>query len=456
MNIRILLGLGLSLLALMSSPLARGDNPGLMEVYQMALENDPRIHQAQARLDRTSEARPQARARLLPSISLSGQLEETWQDGEQIGFDDTTGELGLVDFQSNTESTSYGVEVRQTLFRWDAWVGLSEADARIAEAEAQYDGALQDLLIRVAEAYFNLLVAEESLATRETIREAFEVEKERAEFSREVGTASRTDVEEARAALDRARSDEIAADRQLEVAREALFELTGRYIREVKGPERPVEPVQPDPADIDFWVDRALDNNPEVMAARFLAEASGDQLRQARAGHYPRVDLVASRRWVDSSGDNPFQNQDTVNDNIQLQLTMPLFAGGETRSRVREARAGEREAWAGVEMAMREVRRSTRDAFFGIRSGVAQVAALEQAVRSSEAAVEATEVGVEVGTRSTVDLLTARRELSDAQTQLSEVRYAYLVDTLRLHRTTGQLDSEKLEMLGALFLAEPD
>ncbi|MCP1727127.1 outer membrane protein [Natronospira proteinivora] len=450
---KVLIACLLAMGVLMTSPL-KAEGLGLVEIYQMALENDPRIHQARAQLERAQEATPQARARLLPSVSLSGQVQESWSDGEQIGFDPATQDVGLVDFESNTETTSYGVEIRQTLFQWDAWVGLSEAEARVAEAEARYDGALQDLLIRVAEAYFGLLVAEETLATRVTTRESFEMEKERAEFSREVGTASRTDVEEARAALDRARSDEIAAERQLEGAREALYELTGRYIQQVQGPGSDVEPSLPEPGDIDFWVERALDNNPEVVAARFLAESAEGQVRQARSGHYPTLDLVASRQWMDSSGDNPFQNQDTVNDNIQLQLNVPLFAGGQTRSQVREAQAGEREAWAGVEIAMREVRRGARDAFLGIRSSVAQISALEQAVRSSEAAVEATEIGVEVGTRSTVDLLNARRELSNARTQLSEVRYAYLIDTLRLQRAVGQLDGEQMEMLGALFLEE--
>ncbi|MDQ2068532.1 TolC family outer membrane protein [Natronospira bacteriovora] len=426
--------------------------PDLLTVYELAMENDPRIHQARARLDRLNEARPQARARLLPTVSLSGQMDESWVDGEQIGFDPATQEVGLVDFESNTETTSYGLEVRQTLFRWDAWVGLSEAEARVAEAEAQYDGALQDLLIRVAQAYFDLLLAAENLETRVITREAFEVELERAEFSREVGVASRTDVEEARAAHDRALADEIGAERQLELARERLYEITGRHFPMVSRPRGEIEPAMPEPADIDFWVERAFEHNPELNAARFVAEASGDRVRQARAGRYPTVDLVASRRWVDRSGDNPFQNQDTVNDQIGLQLTVPLFTGGENNSRVREARAAEREAWSGVDLATREVRRSTRDAFLGVRAGVAQVAALRQAVRSSETAVEATEVGVEVGTRSTVDLLNARRELADARARLSEVRYAYLIDSLRLRRAVGQLDADDLRQLAALFL----
>lgn len=444
-------GAGLALLA----PAVSGadEPPDLMSVYEMAVESDPEIQQARARLDQARESEPQARAQLLPSVSLSGQIEETWQDGEQIGVRGD-GSVGPVDFESNTEATSYGIEVRQTLFRWDAWVGLSEADARVAQAEATYEGALQDLLIRVAQAYFDLLVAEEMLETRQTTREAFEVERERAEFSREVGTASLTDVEEARAAHDRALADEIAAERQLEVAREALYALTGRYIPEVQGPDTDVTLSQPEPNDIEFWVERALDNNPELNAATFLAEASGDQVSRARSGHYPSLELVAGRNWVDRSGDNPFQTQDTVNDSVRLQLSVPLFAGGQTRSRVREAKAAEREAWSGVRMSTREVRRLARDAFLGVRSGVSRVEALRQSVRSSETAVEATEVGVDVGSRSTVDLLNARRALADARAQLSEVRYAYLIDTLRLQRATGQLDASDLAHLADLFSSD--
>lgn len=429
-----------------------GDTPpDLMAVYQMAVESDPRIQQARARLDQAREAAPQARSRWFPQVSLSGQMSESTQDGEQIGVDPNTGDIGLIPFESESETTSYGIEVRQTLFRWDAWVGLSEAEARVAQAEATYESALQDLLIRTANAYFDLLVAEESLETRRMAREAFEAERDRAEFAREVGTASLTDVEEARAAHDRALADEIAAERQLEVAREALFALTGRYIPEVQGPDEAVTLRPPEPADIDFWVNRALENNPELNAARHLADAANEQVRRARSGHYPTLDLVASRNYVDRTGDNVFQTQDTTNDSVQLQLSVPLFAGGQTRSQVREAKAAEREAWAGVRLTTRQVRQMARDAFLGVRSGVARVEALRQSVRSSETAVEATEVGVDVGSRSTIDLLNARRALADARAQLSEVRYAYLVDTLRLQRATGQLDSTDLERLSGLF-----
>lgn len=431
-----------------------GTPPDLMAVYQMAVESDPQIQQARARLDQAREAAPQARSRWFPQVSLSGQMSESTQEGEQIGVDPNTGDIGLVPLESETETTSYGIEVRQTLFRWDAWVGLSEAEARVAQAEATYESALQDLLIRTANAYFDLLVAKESLETRRMAREAFEAERDRAEFAREVGTASLTDVEEARAAHDRALADEIAAERQLEVAREALFALTGRYIPEVQGPDEAVALRPPEPADIQFWVDRALENNPELNAARHLAEVANEQVSRARSGHYPTLDLVASRNYVDRTGDNVFQTEDTTNDSVQLQLSVPLFAGGQTRSQVREAKAAEREAWAGVRLTTRQVRQMARDAFLGVRSGVARVEALRQSVRSSETAVEATEVGVDVGSRSTIDLLNARRALADARAQLSEVRYAYLIDTLRLQRATGQLDSTDLERLSGLFTGD--
>lgn len=453
---RVVVPVLLLFLAASTAATASAAAPDLVDVYEMALENDPRIHQARARLDQVREAKPQARSRLLPSVSLAGRLEETWQDGEQIGLDPVTGDVGQVDFESNTETSSYGLEIRQTLFRWDAWAGLSEANARIAQAEAEYDGALQDLPIRVSQAYFDLLLAEENLETRVTTRESFEVELNRAEFSREVGVASRTDVEEARAAHDRAVADEIATQRQLEVARERLYELTGRPLQEVTPLSGDIQPSLPEPADIDFWVDRAITHNPELNATRHLADASADRVSQARSGHYPTVDLVASRNYVDRAGDNPFQNQDTMNDSVSVQLTVPLFTGGATRSRVREARAAEREAWSGVELATREVRGSARDAFLGIRSGVSQIQALAQAVKSSETAVEATEVGVEVGSRSTVDLLNARRELANARARLSEVRYAYLIDNLRLRRAIGQLDADYLERLSRLFVADQD
>lgn len=451
-------GRGMVLGAVLSAGLLLGvptqasqDEPlDLMAVYQLAVDQDPAIHQARARLDRAREATPQARARLLPELSLSASIEESWEDGTQIGSG-PDGEIGLQDFESELDTTTYGLELRQTLFQWDAFVGLDRARAEVAEAEAVFDGELQDLLIRVAEAYFDKLVAREVLETRRTTREAFEQEKERAEYGLEVGLSDRTDVEEARAAHDRALADEIAAERQLEVAREALFELTGRPIREVRQLQREIDPQLPEPEDMDFWVQRATEMNPELLAAEYVAEASEAAVSQARSGHLPQVELTASRQHVETDGDNPFAVRDTVTDRVGIQLSMPLFRGGATRSELREARAGEREAWQGVKQANREVRSATRDAYLGIRSGVSQLNALEQAVRSAETAVEATEVGVEVGTRSTVDLLNARRELADARAEYAEVRYNFLANRLRLRRSVGELSVEYLENLNELF-----
>ena len=448
------LALGAALAAglLISGPgqAGEGDPLDLMAVYQLAVDEDPGIHQARARLERAREATPQARARLLPQLSLSAGIEKSWEDGTQIGTG-PDGEIGLQDFESELDTTRYGVELRQTLFQWDVLVGLDRARAEVAEAEAVFDGELQDLLVRVAEAYFDKLVAREVLETRQTTREAFEQEKERAEYGREVGLSDRTDVEEARAAHDRALADEIAAERQLEVAREALFELTGREIREVSPLRSGIEPQLPEPEDMDFWVQRATEMNPELIAAEYVAEASEATVSEARSGHLPQVELTASRQHVDTDGDNPFAFRDTVTDQVGIQLSMPLFRGGATRSELREARAGEREAWQGVKQANREVRSATRDAFLGIRSGVSRLGALEQAVRSAETAVEATEVGVEVGTRSTVDLLNARRELADARAEYAEVRFGFLADRLRLRRSVGELSVDYLENLNELF-----
>ncbi len=448
----------LGFMFLLATPLAAdeaatgdGDALDLMSLYQLAADADPAIHRARARLDQAREATPQARARLLPEVSLSAQIQESWEDGTQIGFDQATGEIDTLDFETELDSTSYGVELRQTLFQWDLFIGLDRARAEVAEAEANFEGELQDLLIRVAEAYFNKLVASEVLATRVATREAFEREKERAEYGREVGLAALTDVEEARAAHDRALSDEIGAQRELEIAREALFELTGREIRELAPLRAEIELLLPEPDDIEFWVERARELNPELAAAEHVAEASEAMVSQARSGHYPRLELTASRRYQDIDSDNPFQVRDTVTDQIGVQLSMPLFRGGGTRSEVREARAGEREAWQAVKQANREVRRATRDAFLGIRSGVARVRALEQAVKSAETAVEATEIGVEVGTRSTLDLLNVRRELADARAEYAQVRFEFLADRLRLRRAVGELSTDYLERLNELF-----
>jgi outer membrane protein len=430
---------------------ANGRVLDLMQAYELAMENDPAIRRARAELERAREASPQARAALLPQLGLSASIQESTTDGTQIGFDDATGEIGLVDFRSSLDTTAYGVELRQPLFRWEAIVGLGEARSAVARAEAVYETTLQDALIRVAEVYLQVLLATESLDTAVATREAFAKERERAEYGREIGVFSTVDVEEARAAHDRALAGEIAARRQLEIAIEALEEVIDVPVAAVAGPVAEIEPSLPSPENVDAWVARALDQNLDILAASLGADVAAERVRRARSAHLPTVDLVASRRYTDQSGDNPFQTQDVVGDSIRVELNMPLFSGGAIRSRTREASAAERSAREDLNMLSRQVRRQTRDAYLGIASDIARVSALSQAVRSSRTALEATEVGVEIGSRSTIDLVEARRQLAAAETEYSAARFDYLLNTLRLRRAAGDLSADDLIRMNRLF-----
>lgn len=450
---------------LLATPLAAKDT--LLDVYQRALQSDPLIREAEATYLAALEARPQARSAVLPQVEFSGSELTRDSSGSNaitqvvltsppcpptnVPCTVTT----IRDFEQDFDSvTQWSLQLRQTVFRWDQFMGLRQADKRASQAGANFEAAKQDLLIRVAERYFDVLAAEDFLNAEQGAKEAVARQLEQAEKRFEVGLIAITDVQEAKAAYDQAVAAEIAAKRALASAREFLREITGDYIEALAGPRDPLPLLQPEPPDEDAWVVTALEQNLNLIANRIAKEIARDEIRIRRAGYYPSIDLVASRLDIDSQSDRsndggpflpaPFeQTQDT----IQLQFVVPLFAGGLTRSRVQEAVYQHRAAQEALERVARQTERETRDAYLGVISEISRVQALRQAVESSQTALKATEAGFDVGTHTTVDVLDARRRLLLAETNYSRSRYDYLLNVLRLKEASGVVALEDLEQV---------
>ena len=424
----------------------------LLEIYQQALQSDPQIHEAEARRLAALEAKPQARSAYLPQISAGGDYSTSETSGPRSFFDDA-GERRIVDADIETDVFSWDVTLRQTLFRWDQVVGLRQADKTVAKAEAVREAAQQDLIIRVAQRYFDVLAAEDRLTSIHADRTAIARQLEQAKQRFEVGLIAITDVQESQAAYDNAVANEIAAKRSLATAREFMREITGEYVSELSAPTEDFPLITPDPSDEASWVDMALTQNLTLLASRIDEQLARDQIALQRTGHYPTLDLIAS-----TSEDKSDQTTTTAlgtsidsltnpRDSITLQLSVPIFSGGGTSSRVREAVYLHRAAREQLQRVTRETERQARDAYLGFVSERSRVKALNQAVASSRTALQATEAGFEVGTRTIVDVLNSQFTLYQAITNYYQSRYDYVLNALRLKQAAGNLVVQDLERI---------
>ncbi|MCY4220479.1 MAG: TolC family outer membrane protein, partial [Thiotrichales bacterium] len=317
-------------------------------------------------------------------------------------------------------------------------------DRRIARADALYAAVRQDLALRVAERYFGVLEAEDELGFAQATLEAFEQQLAQSRQRFEVGLIAITDVEEAKAGFDLSRAQLLAAQNALDIAREALREMTGAY-QERLAPLRETHLVMPEPADIDQWTAIALEKNLRLLAARRDMETARQEIARIRAGHAPTLDAVGSFGLND--GDSGGALRETRRADVGLRLSFPLYSGGSILSRTRQSRHRYQRSLDLLERERRRVQRETRDAYLGVDSGISRVQALEQAVRSSQTAAEAIEAGFQVGTRTSVDVLNAQRDLFRARRDLSEARYRYVLDVLRLKRAAGTLSEDDLQLV---------
>ena len=399
----------------------------LVEVFELALTSDPEFLAAGAAHRAAREALPQALAELRPRVRAT--LDTRWNERQRSG-----------DYRSE----SLILSIEHPVYRRDRRIAVDQADSRIARADALYAAARQDLAVRVAERYFGVLEAEDELGFAQATLEAFEQQLAQSRQRFEVGLIAITDVEEAKAGFDLSRAQLIAAQNALDIAREALREMTGAY-QERLAPLRETHLVMPEPADIDQWTAIALEQNLRLLAAKHDTETARREIERIRAGHSPTLDATGSFGLNDSESGGPLR--ETRRADIGLRLSLPLYSGGSILSRTRESRHRHQRSLELLELERRRAQRETRDAYLGVDSGISRVQALEQAVRSSLTAAEAIEAGFQVGTRTSVDVLDAQRELFRARRDLSEARYRYVLDVLRLKRAAGILSEEDLRIV---------
>jgi outer membrane protein len=429
---------------------------GLLDVYQLALTNDPAIREAEANYLATAEVKPQARAGLLPGLSLGSTRTHRFQDTSGGAIDPITGTP--IGERSLFEQDAHGwsVSLTQTVFDWSQYATLRQADKRVVRAETDYEAAQQDLMIRVADTYFNVLAAEDNLASAVAAREAIARQLEQAQRRFEVGLIAITDVQQSQAAYDDAVAVEIEAQRLLSTAHEFLREIVGEVVPELAGPTDQLPLLTPDPASADDWVQAALESNRALVSSRLAAEVASDEIDIQRGNRLPTLSLSAS--YTDDTQDRTqtlFRPLPETRPSTQLptgrswtlDLRFPLYTGGLNRSRIQQSVYLARAADEALERIARQTERQTRDAYLGVISEISRVRALRQAVESNRTALRATQAGFDVGTQTTVDVLAAQNNLRRVETTYSRSRYDYILNVLRLKQASGSLSVMDVEQV---------
>ncbi|MBL8406334.1 MAG: TolC family outer membrane protein [Candidatus Accumulibacter phosphatis] len=437
--------ISLVLVALLSAASARAAD--LLQVYRNALAYDAQYAAARAAAEAGREKLPQALAGLLPTIGATGNT--FWNDTNYkvtIGPDRQS-------YQNKYNSNSFGVNLTQPLFRWQNFVQYGQSKLLLMQTEANFAQAGQDLILRVAQAYFDVLFAIENLRAVQANKTAIAQQLEQAKKNFEVGTATITDTYESQSRFDLATAQEIAADNDLEVKRYALRVLVGKDPGELNRlkPQAVMEP--PQPASMEPWVEAAERDSFIVQAQQAAAEAASKGVDISRAAHYPTLDVVANYGQNNGPGQFGVGSIDTSTGQIGLQLNIPIFQGGAVNSRTREAiarRDGER---ASLDNAIRNAALGARQSYLGVVNGLAGVRALEAALVSSLSSLESNRLGYEVGVRINIDVLNAENQVYVTRRDLAKARFDTLISQLRLKAAVGSLAESDLERINSLFEA---
>jgi outer membrane protein len=408
----------------------------LLEMYRAATSQDAVLASARATQQAGQEKTVQGRALLLPSVNLTAN--STYND---VSIDFTGGSRGL-----QYSNSGYGLALVQPLYRHQNWLVYTEAELQVAISDAQYKLAENDLILRVAQRYFEVLMAADTVQLMAAQKQAIAEQLQQVKRNFEVGTSTITDTYEAQARFDLVTSQEVSAQSNLEVARHALQQIINVSPGVLAPLGKEFKLAQPMPADIDKWVEDAQQRNIQVQIAEAALQLAEKEMTRAFDGHLPTLDLVANYSYNAANGGTfigtGYAAANTRSTNIGVQLNVPLFQGGATQSKYREAEAGRDKAKKELDNAKRTVAVQTRQAYLGVVSGLAQVRALQQALKSSESLLDSSKLGQSVGVRTNLDVLNAQQQVYSTRRDLYQTEYAYLISHLRLKSAVGSLTEE--------------
>jgi outer membrane protein len=451
--------LSLALLLALGVPLAHADD--LMQIYQEARSSDPTLAGAEATKLATDENVDQARSLLLPQIAAALSFTRSTGGSNSPSFiGDPLG--GGNDLVLSTSTTAYtralGTTLDQSLVDVSRWTALRSSEATAHAGAATYDAAQQQLLVNSAQAYFNVLTSLDALKFADANEKALNRQLEQAQQRFEVGLAAITDVNDAKAQHDAAVANVISAQNAVDTSREAVRQLTNKEPGEFKKLREDLPLDHPNPDDPKAWVELALKQNPQLTSASFQVDAANQNINTARAGHLPVLDAHLGYSRAPTWGDTDFRggsfhdsSDPKWGSSIGVTLSVPIFSGGLTQSRVRQAIYNRDFAEDQYELNRRQIEAATRNNFRSVIAGASEVEATKAAVVSAQSSVEATQAGYEVGTRTIVDVLISQQTLLQAQSNYSQARHAFVIDGLLLKQAAGVVEVRDLQLINALL-----
>jgi outer membrane protein len=435
--------LGLAVAALCCSALNSAIAEDLLQIYGDALANDPTYAAARATWAATVETLPQARAGLLPVLSLLGIAN--YQDfHENLRTDPST------TFVQRFPNYNYTVSASQPLYRPQNWLSFQEAKQQVSQADYVLASAQQDLILRVAQAYFDVLLAQFAMEVLQSQKAAVSENLAQAKRNFEVGTATITDTNDAQAKYDQIVAQEISAQNDLDNKIATLRAIIGRAPKELKRFNGQYLPELPSPSALEPWFDRSIRENYQVRIAQSSFDIATLEVDRQRAGHYPTVDLVASfNQGYQGAAASTALASNFANDNrlgvVGVQLNVPIYQGGLVNSRVRQAIANQDAARQNLETARRSAQLLAQTSFTGVTSGVAQIKALDQALKSAQVSYDSNKLGLEVGVRTNLDVLNQQQQVYQTRFNIAQAYYNYIINALRLKQSVGALVDADVE-----------
>ena len=413
----------------------------LMSLFETARSYDATYKAAQSQYTANLAKGDQAKALLLPTIGLSANINKTEVD--QVA----------ANLSASSQSKSATLSATQPLYRPANFASYQQGQRQLELASVQLKAAEQDLMVRLSQAYFDVLISRESLDFVKAQKLAVSEQLAAAKRNFEVGTSTITDSREAQARFDLVLAQEIAADNDLRIKRLALNQLVGLNNIEPKSLSSKAKLTAPDAQSLEQWVKQSSESNPSVLLSRAALDIAKLETTKAEAGHKPTLDLVAGytpTRYKDGKGLNASQ-VDVNTNSVTLSFNMPLFAGFATQNRIKETVALEDKARSDLDAAERGVAQATRSAFFGLQSGIGQVNALQAAEASSQSALDANKLGYQVGVRINIDVLNSQSQLFQTKRDLAKARYDVLLGQLKLRQAAGTLTEADLAAINALL-----
>ena len=418
----------------------------LSSILKEALANDPVYASARFSQQASAESQPQARAALLPNVSLSAGVSTAHYRLE------SENQTLAPSFEQTFTSWGPSLQLSLPLYRSQLWESLSQSRLTVQQSEARFAQARQDLIVRVAQAYFDVLASNDALAAIRTNKQAISEQLAQAQREFEVGTKTIVDTHEARARYDQAVAQEQVALGDLIVKKSTLQAIIGHEAGELTPLADAPLLVPPQPADIEAWARSAEQGNLSVLAARAAAEIARHETQRARDAYRPTLDLTGQVQWQRSTATSLYPFSNTVTQGgIGITATVPLYTGDLLQSRIREAHARQFQAEQDLEAARRTASQSARQAYTGTDYGLAQVHALESAEVSAKSQLDSTRLGYEVGVRINLDVLNANTQLFNTQRDLKKARYDFLVNGLRLKAASGNLEDRDVQAVSGLL-----